>query len=92
MAGGRPVGYLQSVIEDLNSELPKKQTPLVAGWRPPDYNTSALNLHSVTLPPQEAHEPVSEQNVRDFPQTKLDCEINAPFLFNEHGDPPLFIS
>ena len=24
---------------------------------------------------------------RDFPQTKLDSEINAPFLLNEHGDP-----
>ena len=27
------------------------------------------------------------QNVRDFPQTKLDSEINARFLLNEHGDP-----
>ena len=27
------------------------------------------------------------QNVRDFPQTKLDNEINAPFLLKEHGDP-----
>ena len=26
-------------------------------------------------------------NVRDFPQTKLDSEINARFLLNEHGDP-----
>ena len=24
--------------------------------------------------------------VRDFPQTKLHSEINAPFLLNEHGD------
>jgi len=30
---------------------------------------------------------VHVQNVRDFPQTKLDSEINAPFLLNEHGDP-----
>ena len=30
------------------------------------------------------------QNVRDFPQTKLDIEINAPFLSNEHGDPRIF--
>jgi len=30
---------------------------------------------------------VRVQNVRDFPQTKLDSEINAPFLLNEHGDP-----
>ena len=27
------------------------------------------------------------QNVRDFPQTKLESEINARFLLNEHGDP-----
>ena len=30
------------------------------------------------------------QNVRDFPQTKLDSEMNAPFLSNEHGDPQFF--
>jgi len=32
------------------------------------------------------------QNVRDFPQTKLDSlsEINAPFLLNEHGYPDFF--
>ena len=27
------------------------------------------------------------QKVRDFPQTKLDSEINARFLLNEHVDP-----
>ena len=27
------------------------------------------------------------QNVRDFPETKLDSEINARFVLNEHGDP-----
>ena len=26
------------------------------------------------------------QNVRDFPQSKLDSEIIAPFLLNKHGD------
>ena len=25
--------------------------------------------------------------LRDFPQTKLDSEINSPFLLIEHGDP-----
>ena len=30
------------------------------------------------------------QNVRDFPQTKLDSEINSPFILNEHGDPRIF--
>ena len=27
------------------------------------------------------------QNVRDFPQIKLNSEINSPFLLNEQGDP-----
>ena len=30
------------------------------------------------------------QNVRDFPQTKLDYGINSPFLLNKHGDPRIF--
>ena len=34
-------------------------------------------------------ERVHAHNVRDFPQTKLDSEINAPFLLNEHDDPHL---
>ena len=33
---------------------------------------------------------VHVQNARDFPQTKLDREINSPFLLNEHGDPRIF--
>ena len=32
-----------------------------------------------------AHELVHVHNVRDFPQAKLDSEINARFLLNEHG-------
>ena len=35
------------------------------------------------------HEPF-DQGLRDFPQTKLDSEINAPFLLNEHGYPQFF--
>ena len=27
------------------------------------------------------------QNITDFPQTKLDSEINASFRLNEYGDP-----
>ena len=34
-----------------------------------------------------AYERARVQNVRDFPQTKLDSEINARFLLNKHGDP-----
>ena len=30
------------------------------------------------------------QNVRDFPQTRLDNGINSPFLLNELGDPRFF--
>ena len=30
------------------------------------------------------------QDIRDFPQTKLDNGINSPFLLNEHGDPRFF--
>ena len=37
-----------------------------------------------------AHERVHVQNVRHFPQTKLDREINSPFLLNEYGDPQFF--
>ena len=34
-----------------------------------------------------AHECARVQNVTDFPQTKLNSEINARFLLNEYGDP-----
>ena len=30
------------------------------------------------------------KKARDFPQTKLDREINSLFLLNEHGDPRIF--
>ena len=39
-----------------------------------------------------AYQRVRAQIAGDFPQTKLDSEINAPFLLNEHGDPHFFIS
>ena len=39
---------------------------------------------------KRAHERVLVQNVRDFPQTKHDSEINAPFLLNEQGDTQFF--
>ena len=34
-----------------------------------------------------ANERVRLQDVRDFPQTELECKVNARFLLNEHGDP-----
>ena len=39
-----------------------------------------------------AYQRVRAQNVRDFPQSKFDSEINAPFLLNEHGDPHFLFS
>ena len=33
-----------------------------------------------------AHERLHVHNVRNFPQAKLDSEINARFLSNEHDD------
>ena len=30
------------------------------------------------------------QNIRDFPQTKLDNGIKSPFLLNDQGDPRFF--
>ena len=37
-----------------------------------------------------AHEREHLQNLRHFPQTKLDNGITFPFLLNEHGDPQFF--
>ena len=34
----------------------------------------------------DAHDCMLVQNVRDFPQSKLDGEINALFLLNKRGD------
>ena len=42
-------------------------------------------LHTIFALLARANERV--QKVRDFLQTKLDSEINARFLLNEHGDP-----
>ena len=47
----------------------------------------AFLLRTIFASPARAHERARLQNVRDFPQTKLDSEINAHFLLNEHGDP-----
>ena len=34
---------------------------------------------------------VRVQNLKEFPQAKLDSEIDAPFLLNEYGDPRFFL-
>ena len=52
----------------------------------PRTNSASL-LRTIFASLARAHERVRVQNVRDFPPTKLDSEINAPFLLNEHGDP-----
>ena len=43
-------------------------------------------LRTIFASSARAHERARVQNIRDFPQTKLDSEIKAPFLLNEHGD------
>ena len=47
-------------------------------------------LRTISTSSARAHGRVHVQNARDFPQTKLDSEINYPFLLNEHGDPRFF--
>ena len=47
-------------------------------------------LRTIIASSARAHERVHVQNVRDFPQTKLDNGINSPFLLNEHRDPRFF--
>ena len=47
-------------------------------------------LRTIFASSARAHGRVHVQNVRDFPQSKLDSEINSPFLLNEHGDPRVF--
>ena len=51
------------------------------------YYPCASLLRTIFESLARAYQRVCVQNVRDFPQTKLDSEINAPFLLNEHGDP-----
>ena len=52
----------------------------------------AFLLRTIFASLASAHEHVRVQNVRDFPQTKPDSEITAPFRSNEHGDPRFFFS
>ena len=47
----------------------------------------AYLLRTIFASLARANECARTQNVRDSPQTKLDSEINARFLSNEHGDP-----
>jgi len=68
----------------LQEKLPRVTWPLVL------HNASLLRTIFASL--ARASERVHVQNVRDFSQTKLDGEINSPFLLNEHGDPRIFFS
>ena len=43
-------------------------------------------LRIIFAPSARAHERVQVLNLRDFPQAKVNSEINACFLLNEHGD------
>ena len=43
------------------------------------------------MPLVRANGRVRVQNLKDFPQTKPDSEINAPFLLNKLGDPDFLL-
>ena len=47
----------------------------------------AFLLRTIFASLARANERARVQSVIDFPQTKLDSEVNARFLVNEHGDP-----
>ena len=47
----------------------------------------AFLLRTIFASLARANERARVQNVIEFPQTKLDSEVNARFLVNEHGDP-----
>ena len=47
----------------------------------------AFLLRTTFASSARAHGRARVQNIRDFLETKLDSEIKAPFLLNEHGDP-----
>ena len=47
----------------------------------------AFLLRTIFASSAHAHERACIQNVKEFPQTKPDSEINVRFLLNEHGDP-----
>ena len=47
-------------------------------------------LRTIFASSARVHELVHVQNVRDFPQTKLNNGSNSPFLLNEQGDPRFF--
>ena len=47
----------------------------------------AFLLRTIFASLARENEPARVQNVVDFPRTKLNNEINARFLLNEHGDP-----
>ena len=50
-------------------------------------NSTAFLLRTVFASLARANEHVHVQNVSDFSQTKLDSEINTPFLLDEYGSP-----
>ena len=50
----------------------------------------AFLLRTIFVSSACANERARVQNVRDFPQTNLDSEVNARVLLNERGDPTFF--
>ena len=51
----------------------------------PQYGIAHNQLRTIIASLAHANERVHAHNQSNFPQAKLDNEINVPFLLNEHG-------
>ena len=71
----------KSIVSFISGELPQGNSLVLH---------CASLLRTIFASSARAHELLHVQNVRDFPQTKLDNGINSPFLLNELGDPRFF--
>ena len=92
----RPAAPVFQVQNRRDGQIKKSLFWLIAGSFLLLIEGNSLVLHCASLLRTifaslvRAHERVRIQNLRDFPQTKLNGEINAPFLSNELGDPRFF--
>ena len=76
--------------------VPQTSMPRSAAKFITSLSANSLVLHCASLlrtifaSLARTNERVYVRNIRDFHQTKLDSEINSPFLLNEHVDPRFF--
>ena len=78
-------------MQPILTERHPGKTKQMTNWSVSTFKGDSLVLHCTFLlrtifaSSARAHERARVQNVRDFPQTKPDSEINARFLLNAHG-------